>query len=139
VARNFMRIIDQLPGVYGVGIVSVMISPRRQRLGDLVAGTVVVHERALVLGPLAFEEGGVPPAGAPPGRARLTEEELAVVESFLLRRKELELEGGVRRRLADDLAARIASRTRTPAEQRPDSEAWLESLARETRRGAELP
>jgi uncharacterized RDD family membrane protein YckC len=44
-ARNLVRIIDYMPGFYGVGIVAMFLSRRSQRLGDMVAGTLVVRER----------------------------------------------------------------------------------------------
>ena len=42
VARNVLRIVDGLL-FYGVGALLVQTSPTRQRLGDRVAGTVVVR------------------------------------------------------------------------------------------------
>src|SRR6266567_4630300 len=47
VARNLLRLVDSLPGIYAVGILSVLLSSKNKRLGDYVAGTVVVHERPL--------------------------------------------------------------------------------------------
>lgn len=44
--RNLIRSVDLLPGVYGVGMLSVFLSAQNKRLGDYVAGTVVVHDRA---------------------------------------------------------------------------------------------
>ena len=44
-ARNLVRFIDYLPGFYGVGVVAMFMSRRSQRLGDMVAGTLVVRER----------------------------------------------------------------------------------------------
>jgi uncharacterized RDD family membrane protein YckC len=41
--RNLARIIDFLPGFYAVGLLSVIVTPRSQRLGDLAAGTYVVR------------------------------------------------------------------------------------------------
>lgn len=41
--RNLMRFIDGLPALYLVGGVACFLSPHRQRLGDLAAGTVVVR------------------------------------------------------------------------------------------------
>jgi uncharacterized RDD family membrane protein YckC len=41
--RNLIRIVDVLPGCYAFGCVSVLVSDKFQRLGDLAAGTVVVH------------------------------------------------------------------------------------------------
>jgi uncharacterized RDD family membrane protein YckC len=43
--RNLLRAVDTLPAGYVVGVVSMILSPRTQRLGDIVAGTVVVRER----------------------------------------------------------------------------------------------
>ena len=43
-ARNILRVADFLPGFYFIGIVSMFVNPRLQRVGDLVAGTIVVHE-----------------------------------------------------------------------------------------------
>ena len=43
--RNLLRIVDVLPGFYGVGLVAVLASRRNQRLGDMAAGTLVVRER----------------------------------------------------------------------------------------------
>lgn len=40
--RNLIRIGDMLPGIYGVGILSVFLSQRFMRIGDLAANTVVV-------------------------------------------------------------------------------------------------
>ena len=44
-ARNLVRYVDYLPGFYGVGIVAMFLSRRHQRLGDMVAGTLVVRDR----------------------------------------------------------------------------------------------
>jgi len=43
--RNLLRMVDSLPAGYLVGVVAMLISPRVQRLGDLVAGTIVIRER----------------------------------------------------------------------------------------------
>ncbi len=40
--RNVLRYLDFMPGMFGVGMISMMISPRNQRIGDWMAGTVVV-------------------------------------------------------------------------------------------------
>jgi uncharacterized RDD family membrane protein YckC len=42
--RNLLRPIDQLPGSWSVAAFSMLVGEHRQRLGDLVAGTVVVVE-----------------------------------------------------------------------------------------------
>lgn len=43
--RNVMRLIDILPSAYMAGAISILLTRRSQRLGDLAAGTVVVRER----------------------------------------------------------------------------------------------
>ncbi len=43
--RNLIRYVDMLPGSYTVGILSMFFTEKSQRLGDLVADTIVVHER----------------------------------------------------------------------------------------------
>jgi hypothetical protein len=45
VLRNLLRMVDYMPAGYLVGVVAMVASPRVQRLGDLVAGTVVIRER----------------------------------------------------------------------------------------------
>jgi uncharacterized RDD family membrane protein YckC len=45
--RNLMRIADALPLLYLVGGVTCFLNSRRQRLGDLAANTVVIHEPKL--------------------------------------------------------------------------------------------
>lgn len=43
IVRNVMRFVDLLPGLYLLGAMSCVLSRRRQRLGDLVAGTAVIR------------------------------------------------------------------------------------------------
>ncbi|MFC5743818.1 RDD family protein [Dyella tabacisoli] len=49
-ARNLLRVVDMLPGVYGVGLVSTLIDPYGRRLGDIIAGTMVIHTSELPSG-----------------------------------------------------------------------------------------
>src|SRR5580693_7860943 len=44
-ARNLLRVIDSLPSFYLVGVITMLCNLEQKRLGDLVAGTIVVHER----------------------------------------------------------------------------------------------
>ncbi|MGH8495581.1 MAG: RDD family protein, partial [Gammaproteobacteria bacterium] len=41
--RNLMRVVDMLPGFYLTGVISILLTKRKQRLGDLVADAVVVR------------------------------------------------------------------------------------------------
>jgi len=41
--RTLMRLVDYIPILYGLGLVVMASTRRRQRLGDVLAGTVVVR------------------------------------------------------------------------------------------------
>src|SRR5690348_16473838 len=42
--RSLLRAADVLPFGYGVGLVTMLVTARLQRLGDLAAGTMVIRE-----------------------------------------------------------------------------------------------
>ena len=48
IVRNLFRIVDFLPVYYAAGAIAIFVSARNQRLGDMVAGTIVVRDRAAV-------------------------------------------------------------------------------------------
>ena len=109
VLRNVVRIADQMPGIYAVGIIAVFVTERSQRLGDLAAATVVVHE-TLVDATLP-ETAVMRSAGsAAPhyGAARLSSEEIGLIELFFRRRAELD--GVARVRMAGQIADRVRER-----------------------------
>jgi uncharacterized RDD family membrane protein YckC len=134
VGRNLLRIVDQLPFAYGIGVLCAWISPQSKRLGDYVAGTVVVHEKP-------FET--VAPQWDTPmqasahqyGANRLTPEEFALVETFLSRRNALE--AGVRYDTAAGIVRRIESKLTLPPEGKPAAEKLLEELSYERRSTAD--
>lgn len=43
IVRNLLRTVDMLPFGYGFGVVAALVDPHSRRLGDMVAGTLVVH------------------------------------------------------------------------------------------------
>ena len=43
--RNMLRFADMMPGLYGFGLVCTLLTKRFQRMGDLLANTVVVYDR----------------------------------------------------------------------------------------------
>jgi uncharacterized RDD family membrane protein YckC len=49
-ARNIVRVVDFAPAFYGVGAAVSLFDPARRRLGDIVAGTLVIREAQ----PLAY-------------------------------------------------------------------------------------
>jgi uncharacterized RDD family membrane protein YckC len=42
--RNLIRIVDFMPGFYGVGLISMFIDKEARRLGDFAAGTIIIRE-----------------------------------------------------------------------------------------------
>ena len=46
IVRNLMRTVDMLPFGYAFGMISSLVDVRSRRLGDMVAGTLVVHAEA---------------------------------------------------------------------------------------------
>ncbi|MBU8977014.1 RDD family protein [Lysobacter sp. MMG2] len=42
--RNLLRVVDMLPLAYATGLVASLLDPWGRRLGDMVAGTLVVHD-----------------------------------------------------------------------------------------------
>lgn len=86
--RNLVRVVDSLPGVYAVGCLSVLLTRRHQRLGDLLAGTLLVREERIDLDKYTAP---APATSAAPVRGpRLTAEEVELILSFLARAPGLE-------------------------------------------------
>ncbi len=163
IARNIVRFIDQIPGIYAVGLVSALISRQNRRIGDIVAGTVVVHERPLEKGSAAWAEpasrigltgiqpsaegnffaasnpGNAGSATASPsgirwGAAGLGGEDVRLLNSFLERRFNLDMQ--TRDKLARQIGERLAEKLKITFEQRRDAgqaryEDFLDALARE--------
>ena len=159
--RNIVRIIDFLPGAYGVGTATIFFSPSYKRLGDYVAGTVVVKEyreraprkpgkRSKVTEPTPInrdEEGESAPlasdADLPPdltseipgvsiaGIGQVTREEFEAARRFADRRSELTPA------IARDLARRISNPILARLQMTPDDpdaypyDAFLDTLVRD--------
>lgn len=109
--RNLVRIVDfALPPPYIAGMLTIFFHPRSQRLGDLVAGTLVVRDApeqvpaAVSIPTAASATAGIAPALT----ARLTPEEYELLGSFLARISTLE--GSAADRLAAQFATRFADR-----------------------------
>jgi uncharacterized RDD family membrane protein YckC len=124
--RNSLRLVDILPGWYLVGIVTILVTRRNQRLGDLAADTIVVRDRRLP------RRADVRVPARPSSEAlawdasTVTRDELFAVRRFLDRRGELAEDA--RRRLASELAQGLRVKVAgAPAEL--GDEAFLERLA----------
>jgi uncharacterized RDD family membrane protein YckC len=98
--RNLLRTFDMMPApFYSIGLISIFVSSIDQRVGDLVAATVVVREREAEAP--AFSQVFATPVSDPAMRRSfkpmafagsletLTEPEVEVVEAFLRRRWDL--------------------------------------------------
>lgn len=98
--RNLIRTFDMMPApFYSIGLISVFANSRDQRVGDMVAGTVVVREREEEAP--EFAQVFASPVSDPALRRSfkpvdftaslnsLTESEIQVVETFLRRRWDL--------------------------------------------------
>jgi len=130
IVRNLLRIVDQLPALYGVGLISMVFSKQSKRLGDFVAGTVVVHEKSL--------EGVRPIAEATPDASlpafdasTITLEELRLIETFIQRRNDWD--PGVRTSMASQIAARISAKLGIRIYGWPQTENFLEAVLQQVR------
>ncbi len=123
--RNILRLVDQLPTLYMVGVISILLTRRSQRLGDLAAGTVVVRERRRAAPQpmeLSEEKDG---AAAGIDASGLTERDYELIRSFLQRR---DLAPHVRQSLARDVVEAISPRVGGPPPG-ADEEEFLRTVA----------
>jgi len=119
-----------MPGMYGVGLVCMMLNRQSRRLGDFVAGTVVVHEKPTEeIRPTwntATEAGS-----SASDMKQLTAEELVLIETYLSRRWELDPD--VRLRTAIQIADRVKARTGLEPQSNQHVDDFLEEAARKVR------
>ena len=129
VIRNLLRIIDYLPSYYLIGSICVLATGRRQRLGDLAAGTVVVRDRPA-------ERPVVPTALSRPPHTdlnrlrehvlRLSEEDLLPARGYWQRRNQLN--GPHRARVAEQVARGLAVRMGWPDPLPPIPDDFIEEV-----------
>jgi len=118
--RNVVRLVDGLLLLYLPGMVSILVTRRNQRLGDLAGNTIVVNEAGgLALPAVAAatpERDAIPmPAFLPPagGAAALdvtavTAQDIGTLRAFLVRREGLD--PGARADLATRLSGAVRPR-----------------------------
>jgi len=116
IIRNLVRIIDFLPTAYGVGVVTMFINSSSRRIGDLAAGTLVVHDRAVKnlndLSPVRssslrmLDAQAYLPENFPVGR--VSEYELHVIEEFLSRRTTLANSSTLARHILASILTRLS-------------------------------
>ena len=135
--RNLLRLVDGPPLLYLPTLVSIAVTRRNQRPGDLAGATIVIRETSSARRRRGWrgrrDDRAAPHAtgaAAGTGEARwdasaITPQELAAVRRFLDRRDTLD--PVARRRLARRLAAGLRDKvTAAPAELGPES--FLEAL-----------
>ena len=134
IGRNLLRVIDMQPGtIYAVGLICMMCNKQNRRVGDFIAGTIVVHDKAL---DSVSPTWGDHKTDAPvqPELRKLTSDELVLIETYLNRR--YDLDAFVRAQTSARIVAMISEKLGIikPPEQRDDD--FLESVARQLRDGA---
>jgi uncharacterized RDD family membrane protein YckC len=129
--RNLVRVVDLLPGTYLVGAISIVVSSRNQRLGDIAAGTLVVRDRPRRRGE-RDRAWRAPQAPQPPAASStwdvsaVGEDELVAVRKFLDRRYTLTTDA--RMQLASTLAQPLRAKV-AGAPEGLAAETFLELLA----------
>ncbi len=134
--RNIFRIIDHVPALWIVPLVSA----RSQRLGDLVAGTVVVKDEPSAMSPLREQLLQRPPADAAfrfdaTILARVRPADVEAAEAFLERVSGGGLRGRERNRLLATICEPLAKRLGCEPPAARERRRFLEDfLAAEVRR-----
>jgi uncharacterized RDD family membrane protein YckC len=108
--RNLLRLVDMLPTSYTIGIICILVTRRSQRLGDMVAGTVVVRERRAELPdtlPPLDPSRALPPQIA----SNFSTDDIRLARDFLLRAPSLPpaRRTELARQIAQTLRARISA------------------------------
>jgi len=155
-ARNLVRVIDYLPAFYLVGVITMICNRKHKRLGDFVAGTMVVHER-MDEQPLmshvsrsftanVYAEPAATPRFMPNAQAewaateavlpadavaRLRPEDLHTIETFFGRALDLTI--ARREELGTKLATQMSARMKFPLPNGMRPERMLELIAHKMR------
>jgi uncharacterized RDD family membrane protein YckC len=145
-ARNLLRVVDSQPA-YLIGVITMLCNKQQKRLGDFVAGTIVVHERteeqpllgnnsrtftaALYTQPQVFltqQQYGPGQVSLPADAvARLQRQDLHVIDAFLARALDLEIV--TRQEMAQKIAVRIAAKMQVAQPEGLGAERFLEVVA----------
>jgi uncharacterized RDD family membrane protein YckC len=141
-ARNLIRVVDSLPSFYLIGVIAMLCNKEQKRLGDMVAGTIVVHERSdeqplmghssrtftASLYPQPLEETREPAGLLLPADAvaRLDAGDLNVIDTFFSRALDLDLDK--RAEMASRIAGRMSAKMQMPLPEGVTPERVLESI-----------
>ena len=131
IGRNLLRIIDQMPGFYAVGVLTAMFNAQSKRLGDFVAGSIVIFEKSIDAAHGSWTVSPSPLLSTSLGASRLAVEDISLIDAFLGRRHDLIPD--VRRRMAHEVLHRIEPKLTLTEANRADIERTLESIVHEYR------
>ena len=138
IGRNLMRAIDIAPTLYIVGLICMMCNKQNRRVGDFVAGTIVVHDKALdsVSPTWGDKRIGDKKFADPvqPELRKLTSDELVLIETYLNRR--YDLDAFVRAQTSARIVAMISEKLGVTKAQGQQDDDFLETIARQLRDGA---
>jgi len=152
-ARNLLRFVDAQPGFYTgaylVGVVSMLCNRQQKRLGDLVAGTIVIHERLgdqpilthasrTFTAPLSPNSGPYEEAASVAAQqnaallpadaiARLDRHDLDIIDTFFSRALDLDLNR--RAEVSARIATRMCGKMQIPLPEALPAERLLEAIA----------
>ena len=127
--RNLLRAADIVPMTYATGVITILCTRRFQRLGDLAADTIVVHERKTWFAGQAVP--GRPEAvQADLRKVTLSNRERRLLQEFMMRKDRLHPDR--RDELAEILATAYREHFKLPAE--GDATALLSKLYSSTLR-----
>ncbi|NND03646.1 MAG: hypothetical protein HKN91_12755, partial [Acidimicrobiia bacterium] len=130
---NLFRLIDFLPAVYGVGIVAIATTELNQRMGDVIAGTIVIRDRELG-GTLAYLSSVTLPMDNPWDVTRVSDEEIAVIRRYFERRPHMT--DSTRQRLAAKLVRHLHPKVMITDRPTSDEAFLLRLLAEKLQRAA---
>jgi uncharacterized RDD family membrane protein YckC len=110
--RNLLRAVDFLPVFYAIGCLSMFFTKQHRRLGDLLAGTLLVREERFDLDKYTAPSQASPESlslAPPTGSGRLASEDVELILAFLERAPWLEPDA--RRELGTRLVERLGGLT----------------------------
>jgi uncharacterized RDD family membrane protein YckC len=128
--RNLLRPVDFLPAFYGLGLLTIIVTSRSQRFGDIAAGTYVVRAPRPQLDYFSLRTVTPVAAGTAVEMRALPGEAQRLVREFVAR--EAKLAPADRVRVARQIAERVRPFARDAAAITDDVE-FLRSVARSLR------
>jgi uncharacterized RDD family membrane protein YckC len=133
--RNLCRMVDFLPVLYATGCISMLLTRQHRRVGDLLAGTLLVREERIDLDKYTAAAEAPPVAALASASTRLTAEDVELILAFLERAPRLEPEARFRlgARLVEGLGGLPEAERATVLASTEATEAFLRARAQAVR------